>query len=106
MPDTHIVTNQVPPLENYNPATFPALAEALIREGGEWGVDEVHEVGALGGSRAKDTPLAHFYHRLLQRQKPPMVALIAAARKILVWAFAVFESGRPFDPALASSKAH
>ena len=61
---------------------------------------------ALGGSRAKDTPLAHFYQRLLQRQKPPMVALIAAARKILVWAFAVFESGRPFDPALASSKAH
>jgi transposase len=61
---------------------------------------------ALGGSRAKDTPLAHFYRRLLHRRKPPMVALIAAARKILVWAFAVFQSGRPFDPALASSKVH
>jgi hypothetical protein len=47
MPDTHVVTNQVPPLENYNPATSPMLVEALIREGGQWGLDEVNEVGAL-----------------------------------------------------------
>ena len=52
MPDTHVVTNQVPPLENYNPATSPVLTEALIREGGEWGLDEVTELGALSGSRA------------------------------------------------------
>jgi len=51
MPDTHAVTNQVPPLENYNPAAFPALVEALIREGGQWGLDEVNEVGVLSGSR-------------------------------------------------------
>ncbi|MBJ7336838.1 acyl-CoA dehydrogenase family protein [Mycolicibacterium sp.] len=50
MSDTHLVTNQVPPLEDYNPATSPVLAEALVREGGEWGVDEVFELGALGGS--------------------------------------------------------
>jgi putative acyl-CoA dehydrogenase len=50
MQDTHVVTNQVPPLENYNPAASPVLAEALIREGGEWGVDEVAELGALSGS--------------------------------------------------------
>ncbi len=50
MPDTHIVTNQVPPLENYNPATSPVLIEALIREGGQWGLDEVTELGALSGS--------------------------------------------------------
>ena len=50
MPDTHVVTNQVPPLEDYNPATSPVLTEALIREGGEWGVDEVTELGALSGS--------------------------------------------------------
>ena len=49
-PRTHDVTNQVPPLQDYNPATSPVLSEALIREGGEWGIDEVHEVGALGGS--------------------------------------------------------
>src|ERR1700751_5414041 len=50
MPDTHIVTNQAPPLENYNPAASPVLVEALIREGGQWGIDEVTELGALSGS--------------------------------------------------------
>ena len=50
MSDTHVVTNQVPPLENFNPATLPMLAEALVREGGQWGADEVTEVGALAGS--------------------------------------------------------
>ncbi|MGE2735970.1 acyl-CoA dehydrogenase family protein [Mycolicibacterium vaccae] len=47
---THVVTNQVPPLENFNPAASPVLTEALIREGGEWGIDEVTELGALAGS--------------------------------------------------------
>ncbi|RAV01129.1 acyl-CoA dehydrogenase family protein [Mycolicibacter senuensis] len=51
MADTHIVTNQVPPLEGYNPASSPVLIEALIREGGQWGVDEVTDLGALSGSR-------------------------------------------------------
>ena len=51
MADTHVVTNQVPPLEDYNPATSPVLAEALIREGGEWGVDEVTDLGAISGSK-------------------------------------------------------
>ncbi|GJF10187.1 acyl-CoA dehydrogenase [Mycolicibacterium cyprinidarum] len=50
MSETHVVTNQVCPLENYNPAASPMLAEALIREGGEWGVDEVVALGALSGS--------------------------------------------------------
>lgn len=50
MAETHVVTNQVPPLQDYNPASSPVLMEALIREGGEWGVDEVTELGALGGS--------------------------------------------------------
>ena len=51
MPGTHVVTNQVPPLEDFNPASSPVLTEALIREGGEWGLDEVAELGALSGSR-------------------------------------------------------
>ena len=50
MPDTHVVTNQVPPLIDYNPATSPVLMEALIREGGQWGADEVFELGAISGS--------------------------------------------------------
>src|SRR6201994_2750626 len=51
MPDTHVVSNQVPLLEDYNPASSPVLMEALIREGGQWGLDEVNAVGALSGSR-------------------------------------------------------
>jgi putative acyl-CoA dehydrogenase len=35
MSDTHVVTNQVPPLEDHNPATSAVLIEALIREGGQ-----------------------------------------------------------------------
>lgn len=60
---------------------------------------------ALGGNRAKNTPLTQFYQRLVTKHKPRMVALVACARKILVWAFAVFRSGEPFDPARAMSKA-
>lgn len=48
--DTHVVTNQVPPLTDHNPAASPVLTEALIREGGQWGLDEVTELGALAGS--------------------------------------------------------
>ena len=60
---------------------------------------------ALGGNRAKDTPLTRFYRGLLARGKPVKVARIATARKILIWAWAVFRSGKPFDPQLASPAA-
>ncbi|MCV7227486.1 acyl-CoA dehydrogenase family protein [Mycolicibacterium komossense] len=50
MSDTHVVTNQVPTLLDHNPATSPVLMEALAREGGQWGADEVFELGALSGS--------------------------------------------------------
>jgi putative acyl-CoA dehydrogenase len=54
MSATHVVTNQVPALENYNPASSPVLAEALTREGGQWGLDEVIELGAIsGGAQAQ-----------------------------------------------------
>ena len=65
MSDTHVVTNQVPPLNDYNPAASPMLAEALIREGGEWGVDEVMELGAIGGS-----PRAQRWGDLADRNRP------------------------------------
>ncbi len=54
-------------------------------------------MSALGGTRGAN-PLRHFYLRLVERGKAKMVALIAAARKILVWAWAIFRSGTPFDP--------
>src|SRR3954469_24419930 len=72
MPDTHVVTNQVPTLENYNTATSPVLTEAMIREGGEWGLDEVTELGALSGSRRalrwaeladRNQPILHTHDR-------------------------------------------
>ncbi|MBV5242612.1 acyl-CoA dehydrogenase family protein [Mycolicibacterium sp. PAM1] len=50
MQDTHVVTNQVPPLVDFNPAASPVLAESLVREGGGWGADEVADLGALAGS--------------------------------------------------------
>ncbi|HET7740310.1 MAG TPA: DNA alkylation response protein, partial [Mycobacterium sp.] len=65
MADTHVVTNQVPPLQDYNPATSPVLTEALIREGGEWGLDEVAALGALSGS-----PQAQRWGELADRNRP------------------------------------
>ena len=54
-------------------------------------------MGALGGKRG-NSPLRDFYNHLVERGKAKKVALIAAARKILVWAWAVFCSRTPFDP--------
>jgi len=65
MSDTHIVTNQVPPFVGYNPATAPVLTEAVIREGGEWGLDEITELGALSGTAA-----AQRWGELADRNRP------------------------------------
>lgn len=53
-------------------------------------------MGALGGIRGHN-PLRTFYDRLLQRGKAKKVALVACSRKILIWAWAIFSSGLPFD---------
>jgi putative acyl-CoA dehydrogenase len=48
---THEVSNQAPPLADYN--TFdsdPVLVEALDREGGAWAADRARAVGAFSGS--------------------------------------------------------
>jgi transposase len=54
-------------------------------------------LGALGGVRGENA-LRTFYQRLVGRGKPKKAALIAAARKILVWAWAVFRDHTTFDP--------
>jgi transposase len=54
-------------------------------------------LGALGGVRGKNV-LRTFYQRLVGRGKAKKAALIAAARKILVWAWAVFRDQTTFDP--------
>ncbi|MDT5019651.1 MAG: putative acyl-CoA dehydrogenase, partial [Mycobacterium sp.] len=65
MPDTHVVSNQVPPLQEHNPASSPVLIEALIREGGQWGLDDVTAVGAISGSRQTQR-----WGELAQRNRP------------------------------------
>lgn len=65
MSDTHIVTNQAPRLENHNPASSPVLIDAIIREGGQWGLDEITELGALSGS-----PQAQRWGELADRNQP------------------------------------
>lgn len=54
--------------------------------------------GALGGVRGNN-PLRTFYQRLVGRGKPKLVALVAAARKLLTWAWAVFRRQALFDAA-------
>jgi transposase len=43
-------------------------------------------------------PLRAFYERLLRRGKPKKVALVAAARKLLVLLVTLLQHGRDFDP--------
>lgn len=54
-------------------------------------------MGALGGVRGKN-PLKPFYQRLVGRGKAKKVALVAAARKILVWSWAVFSQQIDWNP--------
>ena len=49
---THEVTNQVPPLVGHDAADVPVLLEAVVREGAEWAIDELHQLGQLAGSAA------------------------------------------------------
>ncbi len=53
-------------------------------------------MGALGGGRG-DNPLRAFHQRPVGRGKPKRVALVAAARKLLTWAGAVFHRQARFD---------
>ena len=48
---THDVTNQPPPLVDYNAFTADtALVEAIHREGGDWGQDRLRTYGAIAGT--------------------------------------------------------
>ena len=53
-------------------------------------------MSALGGIKGNN-PLRIFYKRLVGRGKQKKVALVASARKILVWSWAVFRTNTPFD---------
>jgi putative acyl-CoA dehydrogenase len=66
---THEVSNQPPPLEDYNPFDADlALREALGREGGDWGVDRVRDFAAVVGSTE-----AREHSRRAQRNIPRLL---------------------------------
>jgi transposase len=71
---------------------------ATISRKGDPNLRRLLFMGALGAIRG-DNPLRQFYRSLVGRGKPKMVALIACAHKILLWAWAIFRSGEHFDPA-------
>lgn len=50
MTPTHEVTNQVPPLIDYDAAEYAPILEALHREGASDAAEEVHRVGVRAGS--------------------------------------------------------
>ena len=51
---------------------------------------------ALGGVKGKNA-LREYYQRLVGRGKAKKVALVAASRKILIWAWAVFRDQVSFQ---------
>jgi transposase len=55
-------------------------------------------MAALAAIRTTHTPARQFYDRLVRRGKPKMVALIALARKLLLWAWELFRTKQDFDP--------
>ncbi len=62
-------------------------------------------LSAFGGIRGAN-PLREFYDRLVARGKAKRLALIAAVRKLLIWAWAVFRTGLPFDAHKARCTMH
>jgi transposase len=56
-------------------------------------------MGALSAVHGRN-PLHHFYERLVNRGKAKKLAVVAAARKILVWAWILFSRQIEWDPEL------
>lgn len=86
-----------------DPQTFQSgtsvYKRATISRMGDGHIRSLLYMGALGGIRG-DNPLRIFYQRLVGRNKAKRLALVASARKILVWAWAVFHSNSNFDSSL------
>ena len=55
-------------------------------------------MGALRAVHGRN-PLHHFYDRLVERGKAKKLAVVAAARKILVWAWTIFSRRLDWNPA-------
>jgi transposase len=59
-------------------------------------------MGALGALRGHN-PLHDFYDRLVGRGKAKKLALVAASRKLLTWAWAIFAAETDWNPALLTA---
>ncbi len=70
---------------------------AMISKMGDPDMRRALFMAALGGIRGNNA-LHDFYKRLVGRGKAKMVALVAAARKILLWAWEVYRNHTNFDP--------
>lgn len=70
---------------------------AAISKMGNRHIRSLLYMGALGGIRGHN-PLRLFYRALVERGKAKRLALVAAARKILVWAWTCFSRQLDFDP--------
>jgi putative acyl-CoA dehydrogenase len=65
---THEVLNQAPPLEDYDLfAADPVLADAVAREGGSWGADDLGVFGRLVGTAES------FHQGALANMHPPVL---------------------------------
>lgn len=77
---------------------------ATISKMGDRTVRHYLYMGALGGVRGQNA-LRQFYRRLVSRGKAKRLALVAAAHKILIWAWAIFSQDVDFDPSRFPSQA-
>lgn len=94
--------------EGHQISAYSGLAPAPHQSGLKRGKGNISKVGnarlrriaylaALGASRSH-SPLRTFYQGLRARGKPPRVALVALARKLLRVGLAVVKSGQPYRP--------
>jgi transposase len=78
--------------------------KGLISKKGDPTVRAALYQSALGAIRGKNA-VHEFYDRLVASGKPKLVALVACAHKILIWAWHVFSSKKPYDPSLHAKPA-
>lgn len=85
----------------FDPQTFESGSsvrkQAGISKMGDSELRRLLYMGALGGVRGNN-PLQPFYQRLVGRGKAKKVALVASARKILVWAWTIFSRQVDWNP--------
>jgi transposase len=84
----------------YHSGTSVYKRPAISKQGDPWLRRQLVNA-AKGGTQRGHSPLRQFYLRLIGRNKPKRLAWVAAARKILVWAWAVFRDQTPFQPHIA-----